>query len=102
MTSLWCPEDAARLVHLTSGIYCMVNLIVFNPHEGTPFKRSSDEAVSGRQQRMLRWLLDCLCWLVCVMAHCKMGDVLSVSCATACTFASIGVECEAQSNQAAG
>lgn len=41
------PEDAARLVHLTSGIYCMVNLIVFNPHEGTPFKRSSDEAVSG-------------------------------------------------------
>ncbi|GLI63461.1 hypothetical protein VaNZ11_006434 [Volvox africanus] len=38
-------EDAQRLLALTSDIYCLVNLIVFNPHEGTPFIRSADESV---------------------------------------------------------
>jgi 23S rRNA (adenine2503-C2)-methyltransferase len=37
--------DAQRLAEMLSGIYCMVNLIVFNPHEGTQFERSSDEDV---------------------------------------------------------
>jgi hypothetical protein len=32
-------EDARRLLELTRGIYCMINLIVFNPHEGTQFQR---------------------------------------------------------------
>ncbi|KXZ48715.1 hypothetical protein GPECTOR_26g618 [Gonium pectorale] len=38
-------EDAQRLLALSSDIYCLVNLIVFNPHDGTPFTRSTDEAV---------------------------------------------------------
>ncbi|KAL6757909.1 hypothetical protein V8C86DRAFT_3018516 [Haematococcus lacustris] len=37
--------DAERLVALTANIYCMVNLIVFNPWEGTTFKKSTDQAV---------------------------------------------------------
>ena len=36
-----------RLLELTSRIYCMVNLIVFNPHEGTPFRGSSRPAVTA-------------------------------------------------------
>lgn len=32
-------EDAERLLALTDNIYCLVNLIVFNPHEGTQFQR---------------------------------------------------------------
>ncbi len=35
--------DAQRLLALTEHIYCMINLIAFNPHEGTRFRRSSDE-----------------------------------------------------------
>ncbi len=38
-------EDAARLAELMKNVYCMINLIVFNPHDGTQFKRSTDEAV---------------------------------------------------------
>ncbi|EFJ46352.1 hypothetical protein VOLCADRAFT_105556, partial [Volvox carteri f. nagariensis] len=34
-------EDAKRLLNLTNDIYCLVNLIVFNPHTGTQFSRSS-------------------------------------------------------------
>ncbi len=37
--------DAARLLELTRAMYCMVNLIVFNPHEGTQFQRSADDDV---------------------------------------------------------
>lgn len=33
---------------LLSDVYCMVNLIVFNPHEGTRFQRSDDEQVGRR------------------------------------------------------
>ena len=36
-------EDAARLAILLSDVYCMINLIVFNPHDGTQFEKS-DEA----------------------------------------------------------
>jgi 23S rRNA (adenine2503-C2)-methyltransferase len=38
-------EDAQRLLELTKGIYCMINLIVFNPHEGTKFQRTEEEQV---------------------------------------------------------
>ncbi len=31
--------DARRLLELTRRTYCMINLIVFNPHEGTQFQR---------------------------------------------------------------
>lgn len=30
---------------LIAQVYCMINLIVFNPHDGTPFKRSDDADV---------------------------------------------------------
>lgn len=33
-------EDAARLLHLTKGLACKVNLIAFNPHDGTEFRPS--------------------------------------------------------------
>jgi 23S rRNA (adenine2503-C2)-methyltransferase len=36
-------EDAGRLAKLVSGISCKVNLIPFNPHEGTEFQRSPRE-----------------------------------------------------------
>ncbi|GAX77170.1 hypothetical protein CEUSTIGMA_g4615.t1 [Chlamydomonas eustigma] len=38
-------EDAVRLSDLLKDVYCMVNLIVFNPHEGTQFKGSEEESV---------------------------------------------------------
>jgi 23S rRNA (adenine2503-C2)-methyltransferase len=40
-------EDARCLLALLSKVYCMVNLIVFNPHEGTRFQRSEDAQVSA-------------------------------------------------------
>ena len=36
-------EDARRIVRLTSSIPCKINLIPFNPHDGTEFERSPDE-----------------------------------------------------------
>lgn len=38
-------EDAARIIQLTRGIPCKVNLIPFNPHDGTEFQRASDETM---------------------------------------------------------
>lgn len=31
-------EDAQLLLNLTKNVYCMFNLICFNPHQGTPFR----------------------------------------------------------------
>ncbi|KAK9902027.1 hypothetical protein WJX75_001626 [Coccomyxa subellipsoidea] len=42
-------EDAERLVKLTAAIECKVNLILFNPHAGTPFVASSKEQVLAFQ-----------------------------------------------------
>ena len=38
-------EDAARLIKLTRGIPSKINLIPFNEHSGSEFKRPSDEVV---------------------------------------------------------
>jgi 23S rRNA (adenine2503-C2)-methyltransferase len=38
-------EDAARLLQLLSRVYCMINLIVFNPHEGTAFQKTDEAQV---------------------------------------------------------
>ncbi|KAG2436286.1 hypothetical protein HXX76_006597 [Chlamydomonas incerta] len=46
--------DAERLLALTSDIYCLVNLIVFNPHDGTQFKRSADDDVRAFRGVFLR------------------------------------------------
>jgi 23S rRNA (adenine2503-C2)-methyltransferase len=37
--------DAARLVALTEPLFCVVNLIVFNHHEGSAFRRSPEDRV---------------------------------------------------------
>jgi 23S rRNA (adenine2503-C2)-methyltransferase len=36
-------DDARRLLELTRNIRCKINLIVFNPHEGTAFQPSTPE-----------------------------------------------------------
>lgn len=38
-------EDATALIQLLRNVRCKINLIVFNPHEGTPFEASTPEAV---------------------------------------------------------
>eukprot|EP00899_Mesostigma_viride_P014061 jgi/Mesvir1/22656/Mv14090-RA.1 len=38
-------EDAHRIVELTAGIPCKVNLITFNPHDGTEFRCSPPDRV---------------------------------------------------------
>lgn len=45
-------EDAERLIQLTAAIECKVNLILFNPHAGTPFKASHQEQVLSMCQHM--------------------------------------------------
>jgi adenine C2-methylase RlmN of 23S rRNA A2503 and tRNA A37 len=47
-------EHAEELVRLIKGVECKVNLIVFNPHEGTPFSASSREAVQAFRCVLLR------------------------------------------------
>jgi hypothetical protein len=54
-------DDARRLLDLLSDVYCMVNLIVFNPHEGTRFQRSDDEQVRQKSRlTILRLLSSCV------------------------------------------
>jgi 23S rRNA (adenine2503-C2)-methyltransferase len=47
-------EDAARLVRLTRGIPSKINLIPFNEHPGSEFKRPADETV----RRFQRYLVE--------------------------------------------
>jgi 23S rRNA (adenine2503-C2)-methyltransferase len=47
-------EDAARLITLTRGIPSKINLIPFNEHSGSIYKRPSDEVV----KRFQKYLLD--------------------------------------------
>lgn len=47
-------EDAARVVTLTRGIPCKINLIPFNEHPASEYKRPTDETVRAFQ----RFLLD--------------------------------------------
>jgi 23S rRNA (adenine2503-C2)-methyltransferase len=46
-------EDARRLVSLMDGIPSKVNLIPFNEHSGSEFKRPSDEVVRVFQKHLL-------------------------------------------------
>lgn len=46
-------EDAARIVTLTEGIPCMINLIPFNPHEGTEFTSSPDERIREFREHLV-------------------------------------------------
>jgi 23S rRNA (adenine2503-C2)-methyltransferase len=46
-------DDAARLVKLTRGIPSKINLIPFNEHPGSDFKRPSDEVVKQFQKYLV-------------------------------------------------
>lgn len=46
-------EDAARLIKLTSSIPSKINLIPFNEHSGSEFKRPSDETVRTFQKYLI-------------------------------------------------
>lgn len=46
-------EDARRIVELTEGIPCKVNLIPFNPHSGTEFVSSPMERIREFQRYLL-------------------------------------------------
>jgi len=45
-------EDARRLARLLSGIRCKINLIPFNPHPGTAFRRPSQEEIERFQNEL--------------------------------------------------
>lgn len=53
-------EDAVRLAELTKDIECKINLIEFNPHEGTRFRPSPREQVRMDERDACRRLLCCL------------------------------------------
>jgi 23S rRNA (adenine2503-C2)-methyltransferase len=46
-------EDAARIIRLTRGIPGKINLIPFNEHSGSEFKRPSDETVREFQKYLM-------------------------------------------------
>jgi len=47
-------EDARRLTRLLQPIRCKVNLIPFNPHEGSSFERPAEETILAFQEVLLR------------------------------------------------
>ena len=47
-------EDANRLVNLLRGLRCKINLIPFNPHEGSNLKRPSDQKILEFQKILLQ------------------------------------------------
>ena len=48
------PEDARRLIEFTSGWNCKVNLIPYNPFEGTPFLRPEPGEVKAFQHQLVQ------------------------------------------------
>lgn len=48
------PEDAKRLINLLKGIPSKVNLIPFNPYEGSEFERPDDARVLSLQNILLK------------------------------------------------
>ncbi len=48
------PEDAKRLINLLKGIPSKVNLIPFNPYEGSEFKRPDDKRVLEFQNILIK------------------------------------------------
>jgi len=47
-------EDAARLIQLTKGIRCKINLIPYNPYPGSPYSRTPDDQMLKFQNLLLR------------------------------------------------
>jgi 23S rRNA (adenine2503-C2)-methyltransferase len=48
------PQDALKLARLLRGIRCKVNLIPFNPHAGSEFKRPAEEAILAFREVLLQ------------------------------------------------
>jgi 23S rRNA (adenine2503-C2)-methyltransferase len=48
------PDDARRLAQLLRPVRCKINLIPFNPHEGSAFERPAEEAILAFQEVLLR------------------------------------------------
>ena len=48
------PADASRLVHLTKGVSCKVNLIPFNYFPGSPYRPTPDEDILRFQDHLHR------------------------------------------------
>jgi 23S rRNA (adenine2503-C2)-methyltransferase len=48
------PEDARRLARLLQPIRCKINLIPFNPHEGSGFERPAEETILAFQELLVR------------------------------------------------
>lgn len=46
------PADARRLSQLLRGIRCKINLIPFNPHPGSPYRRPSAEEITRFQKAL--------------------------------------------------
>jgi 23S rRNA (adenine2503-C2)-methyltransferase len=44
--------DARRLARLLAGIRAKINLIPFNPHEGSPFHRPTEKEIAGFQNQL--------------------------------------------------
>lgn len=47
-------EDAEALIQLLRNVRCKINLIVFNPHDGTPFAPSSSENVAAFRNQLIQ------------------------------------------------
>lgn len=47
------PEDARALINLLQGISCKINLIPFNPFQGTQYETSPEDVVSDFQSRLM-------------------------------------------------
>ncbi|KAG2489539.1 hypothetical protein HYH03_011990 [Edaphochlamys debaryana] len=52
-------EDARRLASMLSRVNCKVNLICFNPHAGTRFRPSTDEAICAFRSVLIQSGLVC-------------------------------------------
>jgi 23S rRNA (adenine2503-C2)-methyltransferase len=48
------PANARSLVRLLAGVRAKVNLIPFNPHPGSPFRKPPDERVAAFQEVLLK------------------------------------------------
>eukprot|EP00204_Picochlorum_oklahomense_P003018 CAMPEP_0118806654 /NCGR_PEP_ID=MMETSP1161-20130426/32439_1 /TAXON_ID=249345 /ORGANISM="Picochlorum oklahomensis, Strain CCMP2329" /LENGTH=87 /DNA_ID=CAMNT_0006735861 /DNA_START=17 /DNA_END=280 /DNA_ORIENTATION=- len=48
------PEQAEELLKVLEGVKCKINLIVFNPHEGTVYRESPQENVDTFRDILIR------------------------------------------------
>lgn len=52
-------EDAKRVVELTRGIPCKINIIPFNPHPATPFDIPSEDTIEAFQEYLMQHGVSC-------------------------------------------